>query len=131
MFTQTVRESPKNRRGHGQVSHLLLAPGQFGARHLTITFVEGAPGSCQTLHAHPESEQVYVIVRGRGRMDVADEQQDVDAGTLVFVPPGATHAIYNPGPDQLMYVSATSPPLPSSAVEGVWMTDRQAGDQSA
>jgi mannose-6-phosphate isomerase-like protein (cupin superfamily) len=111
MFTQTVTESPKNWRGGGQVSHLLMAPGQFGSRNLAVTWVEGSPGSQQPLHAHPDCEQMYVVVAGQGRMIVAGEEQDVQAGTLVFVPPGAEHAIGNPGPGNLVYVSATSPPF--------------------
>jgi len=111
MLIQTVRDSPKNRRGGGQVSHLLLAPGQFGSHHLAITLVEGAPGSRQSPHSHPGSEQVYVIVNGRGRMTVAGEDRELEAGTLVFIPHGAEHAIYNPGPEELVYVSATAPPF--------------------
>jgi mannose-6-phosphate isomerase-like protein (cupin superfamily) len=111
MFVQRGRESPVNHRGNGQVSRLLLAPGQFGSRHLAVTWVEAQPGSEQPLHAHPESEQVYVIVRGSGHVTVAGERQLVDAGTLVLIPPGAEHAIYNPGPEPLVYVSAASPPF--------------------
>jgi mannose-6-phosphate isomerase-like protein (cupin superfamily) len=111
MFSQTVAGSPENRRGNGQVSHLLLAPGQFGSRHLAVTWVEAGPGSQQPLHAHPQSEQVYVVIAGRGRMIVSGEEQEVRAGTLVFVPPAAEHAIYNPGPEQLVYASAAAPPF--------------------
>ena len=110
MHTQTLEESPRNRRG-GQVSYLLLSPGQFGSRNLAITWVEGAPGSRQGLHAHPDSEQVYVIVRGRGVMTVDEEEKKVSAGTLVLVPPGAGHAILNAGDEPLMFVSATAPPF--------------------
>ena len=88
MFMQMLGDSPQNRRGGGQVSHLLLAPGQFGSRNLAVTWVEGTPGSQQPLHAHQECEQVYVVVAGRGRMIVGGEEQDVQPGTLVFVPPG-------------------------------------------
>jgi mannose-6-phosphate isomerase-like protein (cupin superfamily) len=112
MLTQTLEQSPKNRRGGGQTSHLLLAPAQFGSRSLAITWVEGAPGSQQSPHAHPDSEQVYVIIAGRGRMIVDGQEQDVAAGTMVLIPPGAQHAIHNPGPEQLVYVTATSPPFP-------------------
>jgi mannose-6-phosphate isomerase-like protein (cupin superfamily) len=112
MFTQTLEQSPKNRRGGGQTSYLLLAPAQFGSRNLAITWVQGAPGSQQSLHAHPDSEQVYVIVAGRGRMMVDGQERDVGAGTMVLIPPGAQHAIRNPGPEQLIYVTATSPPFP-------------------
>jgi mannose-6-phosphate isomerase-like protein (cupin superfamily) len=111
MQTQALADSPKNHRGGGQVSQLLLAPGQFGSRNLAVTWVKAAPGSQQPLHAHPRSEQIYVIVSGRGRIIVAGEEQEVTEGTLVFIQPGAEHAIRNPGPDELVYVSATAPPF--------------------
>ena len=127
MFTQTLDQSPKNRRGGGQVSHLLLASGQFGSRNLAITWVEGAPGSQQPLHARPESEQTYVIVAGRGEMIVDGEEQAVCAGTMVMIPPGAQHAVRNPGPDQLIYVTAASPPFEPPSAEFAY----QPADQGA
>jgi len=90
---------------------LLLTEGQFGAKNLAITWVEGAPGSMQAVHGHPDNEQIYVIVRGRGVMQVADEMQEVREGTLVFIPPGAAHAIKNTSDEPLVFVSATSPPF--------------------
>ena len=110
MFVQTLEESPRNYRG-GQVSYLMLTKGQFGSGSLAITWVEGSPGSEQALHAHPANEQVYVIVHGRGVMKVAGKEQEVRAGTLVFIPPGADHAIRNTGDDPLIFVSATAPPF--------------------
>ena len=110
MHRQSLEASPRNHRG-GQVSYLLLTQGQFGSRHLSITWVEGAPGSEQPVHSHPDNEQVYVIVRGRGLMKVGDEEQQVGAGELVFIPPRTGHAILNTGSEPLVYVSATSPPF--------------------
>jgi mannose-6-phosphate isomerase-like protein (cupin superfamily) len=110
MHTQTLEGSPRNRRG-GQVSYLLLAGRPSGSRNLAITWVEGAPGSRQEVHAHSDSEQVYVIVRGRGVMTVGGEEEEVSAGTLVLVPPGAGHAILNTGDEPLVFVSATAPPF--------------------
>lgn len=102
--------SPRNERA-GQISYLLLAPGQFGSASMAITLVEGDPGSEQPMHGHPNAEQVYVIVAGNGVMRVDDEEQEVGPGTLVFIPPGAKHAIRNVGRTPLTYVSATSPPF--------------------
>ena len=110
MHTQTLDESPRNHRG-GQVSYLLLTKGQFGSKNLSITWVEGEPGSELAAHAHEANEQVYIIVRGRGIMRVGDEQQEVGPGTMVFTPPGAGHAIRNTGEEPLVYVSATAPPF--------------------
>jgi len=111
VHVQSVDQAPKNRRGGGQVSHLVLAPEQFGSHNMAVTWVEALPGSQQSLHAHANREQVYVIVQGRGRMIVDDDEEDVSAGMLVFTPPGARHAIRNPGPEPLLYISATSPPF--------------------
>jgi mannose-6-phosphate isomerase-like protein (cupin superfamily) len=110
MFTQTLEDSPRNYRG-GQVSYLLLKKGQFGSGNLAITWVEGDPGSEQPPHAHPTNEQIYVIVRGRGMMKLGGEEQEVTAGTLVFVPPGTSHAIRNTGNEPVVFVSATAPPF--------------------
>jgi len=105
MHIQTLEESPRNHRG-GQVSYLLLAPGQFGSRNLAMTWVEGSPGSEQPVHGHAVQEQVYVIVRGRGVMRVGDEEREVAPGTMVLVPPGSGHAIRDTGdePDGSAYV---------------------------
>ena len=119
MFTQRVADSPQNVRG-GQVSYLLLTKGQFGSKNLMITWVEGEPKSEQPVDAHAGHEQVYVIVRRCGLMRVGDEQQEVVAGTLVFVPPDTPHAIRNTGEEPLAYVSATSPPIDLATLKPVF-----------
>jgi len=116
VFIQKVEGSPLNERG-GQLSYLLLDKGQFGSSRLSVTWVEGKPGSEQQVHAHKANEQVYVIVRGRGLMRVGDEQESVEAGDLVFIPPKTDHAIRNVGDEPLVYVSATSPPFDRDALE--------------
>ena len=110
MNIQTLDRSPRNHRG-GQVSHLLLASGQFGSENLAVTWVEGEPGSEQAVHSHDGREQVYVVVRGHGAMRVGDEVEEVGPGTLIMVPPNTDHSIKNIGDDTLIYVSSTSPPF--------------------
>ena len=111
---------PRNEHGGGQVSHLLLGPGQFGSRRLCVTWVECQPGSQQALHRHPAQEQVYVIVRGQGQMLLGDEERTVVEGTMVFVPPGADHAIRNASSGMLVYVSATAPPFAAAISGQTW-----------
>lgn len=79
-----LTSSPRNERGDGQVSHLLLAKGQFGSQRLCITWVECQPGSQQAWHRHLTQEQVYVIVRGQGQMLAAEYS---------LLPAVASHAI--------------------------------------
>ena len=125
MNTTSLDQCPQNHRG-GQVSHLLLASGQFGSQNLAVTWVEGEPGSPQSVHSHEGREQVYVIVQGRGAMTVGEEIQEVGPGTAILVPPGTDHCIKNVGDEKLIYVSATSPPFEITAESGAsgWSPQR-------
>lgn len=119
MLIRRMGSVPRNERGAGQVSHLLLGlPGDD--QPLSITIVEAAPGSQQPLHAHPESTQVYLVIEGSGRMIVDEEEADVTRGSMVCIPPGARHAIHNTGNRALTYVSATTPPFPAHVDGPSW-----------
>jgi mannose-6-phosphate isomerase-like protein (cupin superfamily) len=85
--------------------------GDLGSRNMTVTWVDVPPGAEQRAHSHPDSEQVYVIVRGRGRMSVAGDIEEVGEGDLVFIPPATSHAIENDGAETLVYVAAAAPPV--------------------
>ena len=61
-------------------------------------------GGQAPLNAHDEMEQLYVILDGRASVVVGDEQGEVTAGDLVFIPRGATHAIQNSGAATLTYL---------------------------
>ncbi len=124
MDIQKLTAAPINERG-SQRSYLLLGRGQFGSENLAITWVEAAPGSMQAVHGHPDNEQVYVIVRGRGVMHLGDDMQEVSEGTLVFIPPGAAHAIKNTGDEPLVFVSATSPPFDPKELEAYFRYKEQ------
>lgn len=85
--------------------------GDLGSRNLSITWVDVPPGAEQRSHSHEDSEQVYVIVRGRGRVHVAGDEENVGEGDLVFIPPATDHGIKNDGDETLVYVSAAAPPV--------------------
>ena len=59
-----------------------------------MTWVDVAPVSGQRPHGHVP-EQVYVLVRGRGRIRVGDKERTVVEGDIVFIPPGVVHSIEN------------------------------------
>ena len=85
--------------------------GDLGSRNLTVTWLSIPVGAEQRSHAHVDAEQVYVIVRGDGRMTVAGDVEQVGVGDLVFIPPATEHAIINEGNEDLLIVTAASPPV--------------------
>ena len=107
MFRRNRSEAPRRERD-GLVSRILLHDGDLPGARLTVTWVDVDPGSGQRPHSHAP-EQVYVIVRGRGRMKVGDEELLVVEGDLIYIPPDALHGIENLADEVLTYVSAATP----------------------
>jgi mannose-6-phosphate isomerase-like protein (cupin superfamily) len=63
-----------------------------------------AAGGEAPILTHEEMEQLYYVVKGRGFVTISDEQGEVDAGDLVFIPRRAPHAIKNVGQGELVYL---------------------------
>jgi len=71
-------------------------------------------------HAHKEQEEVYVVLRGSGRMKVDDEIVGLEECDAVRVPPGMWRG-YEAGPDGLELLVFGAPNLgesPRDDVEG-------------
>jgi mannose-6-phosphate isomerase-like protein (cupin superfamily) len=94
---------------HGLRSHILMDAGELGSRNMSVTWLEVPAGVEQTLHSHEEAEQVYVVVKGEGKMSVAGDTETVGEGDLVLVPPATDHGIENDGNEPMACVSVQSP----------------------
>jgi mannose-6-phosphate isomerase-like protein (cupin superfamily) len=117
------------RERDGLVSHIILHAGDVSETRLTVTWVDVAPGSGQRPHSHAP-EQVYVIVRGRGKMKVGNEERQVAEGDLIYIPPDTLHGIENLADEMLTYVSAATPAVDWEAFydEGPLRPDREKGN---
>jgi mannose-6-phosphate isomerase-like protein (cupin superfamily) len=65
---------------------------------------EWPAGAEAPLNSHPEMEQLYYIVEGQARVVVGDEEAEVTASDMVFIPRGTQHAIKNTGQGKLVYL---------------------------
>jgi mannose-6-phosphate isomerase-like protein (cupin superfamily) len=92
----------------GLTSYVLLQKGDVSDDRLAITWVDVAPNSTQKPHSH-DPEQVYVIVKGNGRMRVGEEEQDVIEGDLIYIPSNMVHSLENRSNEVLTYISASTP----------------------
>jgi mannose-6-phosphate isomerase-like protein (cupin superfamily) len=64
---------------------------QGGSLELVNEF-EVAAGGYVFPHEHPTHE-FYFVMSGRGVMTIADEDRDVAAGDLVYIPPDTVHSL--------------------------------------
>jgi mannose-6-phosphate isomerase-like protein (cupin superfamily) len=80
-------------------------------------------------HTHRKQEEVYVVVRGSGRMRLDDEIVELEEWDAVRVPPGTWRG-YEAGPDGLEILVIAAPHLDQREdVEGErdWWSDAEPG----
>jgi mannose-6-phosphate isomerase-like protein (cupin superfamily) len=54
-------------------------------------------GAAVGRHHHLETEEVYYILNGTGRMTVGSDTREVASGDAIFIPRGHTHTLENTG----------------------------------
>jgi quercetin dioxygenase-like cupin family protein len=84
-----------------------------GAEHLTFGYARFDPKtSYHKKHIHPDAEEVFYILSGKGIGGVGDgtEEIEIDAGDTVWVPKGAVHWLYNPFEDtcEILFIYSAS-----------------------
>lgn len=75
----------------------LMHPGTsvHGSQSLAEAVVQ--PGRATLLHRHRETEELYHVTQGEGRMTMGSETFDLAAGDSVRIPPGTPHRVENIG----------------------------------
>ncbi|MDQ1557731.1 MAG: hypothetical protein QOD32_791 [Pyrinomonadaceae bacterium] len=66
-------------------------------------------GAAVGRHHHLETEEVYYLLEGRGRMTVAGETREVASGDAIFIPRGTTHTLENTGDAPLRLLLVCGP----------------------
>jgi quercetin dioxygenase-like cupin family protein len=96
----------------GVTSEQLLFPENSKSERVTITRVTIAPGARNPPHSHASSEQVWVALRGSGKLLLADSATVPFAeGDVVRFADGDVHGFENTGSVEFVYLSVTSPPI--------------------
>lgn len=68
------------------------------------------PAGCRTTpHYHPQTEEIYYILRGTASMRIDQETRDVGPGDAIAIPPGQTHQITNTGGETLVFLCCCAP----------------------
>ena len=68
------------------------------------------PGQATIRHHHRVSEEIYVVTKGSGRLEVDGETRRVSRGEAILIPPGAWHTLENDGTSELTILCCCAPP---------------------
>ncbi|HWE33677.1 MAG TPA: antibiotic biosynthesis monooxygenase [Solirubrobacteraceae bacterium] len=87
--------------GFGELGEARFARGDLGSETVAISLQRLQPGARQAFgHTHHRDEEIYVILRGSGRVAVDDQVHDVRALDAIRIAPGSVRA-FEAGEDGL------------------------------
>lgn len=99
----------------------LVAPWTLQSDRVWVGMSKVDPDSRSNPHSHKMQEEVFYVVSGRGEIEVDDESEKVEPGSVVLVPPMAVHSLINTGDETLKVLSIVAPPFQRSDFDEVHM----------
>lgn len=79
----------------------LASGGEDDENALSLGLARIPPAETLRRHSHEQTE-IYLILEGSGMVEVEGERHDVEPGSSVFVPGGASHCCENTGERDLL-----------------------------
>jgi mannose-6-phosphate isomerase-like protein (cupin superfamily) len=98
------------RTADGSTIRSLLDLSVAPVRNQSLAEAELAPGAATERHFHGESEELYYVIAGTGRMELDGETQTVQPGDAILIPPRAWHQIRATGDEPLRFLCCCAPP---------------------
>lgn len=81
--------------------------------HTTVQSLAEAllePGQATQRHYHERTEEIYLVTKGQGELEVDGETRIVRRGDAILIPTGAWHTLANDGTSELTILCMCSPP---------------------
>jgi quercetin dioxygenase-like cupin family protein len=81
-----------------------LIDDQLGAQNFAMRLFEIKPGTKVSLHNHPEEHEIYIL-SGTGKFyNVKGQEEMVNEGDFLYIPPNEKHGIDNIGKVDLIFL---------------------------
>jgi mannose-6-phosphate isomerase-like protein (cupin superfamily) len=87
----------------------LLAYRNSVIRNQSLAEARVPVGGSTMEHYHANTEEIYFITAGTGRMRIEGETTDVRAGDAIAIPPGRRHKLWNTGRETLRLLCCCAP----------------------
>lgn len=94
----------------------LSTPETTGAETFSSGLVVLKPGKGHERHTHPDSEEVLHFLSGEGVQTIGDEERDVAAGDMVYIPAGVEHSTRNTSWEPMRFLAMYGPPGPEAEI---------------
>jgi len=99
----------------GRTTRVLTGQNLLPTKNFTAGYVVIEPNGRIPEHTH-SNEEVYIFVKGIGKMRVGSEEERVEAVSAVYIEPNAKHFLQNTGDDEMIMIFIYSP----AGIAGHW-----------
>jgi quercetin dioxygenase-like cupin family protein len=100
-------------RHGGRRLKILFDDDTVSAKHVAAEYIVYQPGDAVRMHAHNDSEHAFIILEGEGAFEAEKGKHNIRAGSVVFMPVGASHRIENTGKSEMKSLEIFAPPTPN------------------
>ena len=109
MDVQNLNAVPAFVTKDGSEIRELLAYRNSALRHQSLAEARLPAGGSTLEHYHAQTEEIYYITAGQGRLRVGAETRAVQSGDAIAIPPGQRHKLWNTGSQPLRLLCCCSP----------------------
>lgn len=99
-----TREDMRGGKGTVRIEHYWQGEELKGKTRLCAKLTLG-PGTSIGFHEHVDEEEIFIVLRGQGRVQDGDQHSIVNAGDTILTGDGAGHAVESLGPEPLEMVA--------------------------
>lgn len=92
----------------GRTTTVLTGNNLLPTKNFTAGYVIIDPKGKVPSHNHP-NEEVYIFVKGTGKMKVGSEEEMVAAVSAVYIEPNVNHSLQNTGDEEMIMIFIFSP----------------------
>lgn len=88
----------------------LITPKTAGSKNVELGILQLQPKKKTIPNIHPESEELFYILKGKGTLTADHETKEIKAGQSVYIPPNLTHTFENTGEEIMEFLLILCPP---------------------
>ena len=109
MDVKNIADVPSFTTKDGSEIRELLAYRNSNIRAQSLAEARLPMGGATQEHYHINTEEIYYITHGQGRMCIEGEMREVKIGDAIAIPPGLKHKIWNTGSETLRLLCCCAP----------------------
>ena len=109
MEAKVIRTNPDDEYLTPEGCYILELSNSAVDEALSIAQARVEPGITTRLHRLAGTAERYVILRGRGTVEVGEMSADVAPNDVVLIPPDVDQRITNTGDDDLVFLALCTP----------------------